>query len=639
MTHRQKKSLYRILLGAVLLIAAMLCDRFALPSAAPLFLRLVLYLPAYFTVGYDVLWRAARNILHGQVFDENFLMVIATLGALAVGFLPSAEPEFTEAVFVMIFYQTGELFQRIAVGKSRRSISALMDIRPELARVEREGKEIEVSPDAVAVGEVIVVRAGEKIPLDGCVLTGRSDLNTVALTGEAIPRAVDVGESVVSGCTNLTGVLRVRVEKPFSESTVSRILQLMENMGTRKSRSEKFITRFAKYYTPLVVFAALLLAFLPPLLSGDFGGSFATWLTRALTFLIVSCPCALVISVPLSFFGGIGGASRRGVLIKGSQDLEALARAEIAVFDKTGTLTCGSFTVTHVYPVGISKEELLRLAAAAEAESNHPVAKALQRAAEGAALPRASQITEVAGRGVRAVVDGTEIAVGNAALMRELGVNVALPEANGTLLFASRQGTYLGAIVISDTVKAGAKEAVDDLYALGMRRTVMLTGDRKESAAQVASSLGLSEWRAELLPADKVREVEVLLATPHKGTLLFVGDGINDAPVLARADVGVAMGALGSDVAIEASDIVLMDDDPRKLACAVRHARRTLRIVRQNIVLALAVKVAVLICSALGLLGGLQMPLAIFADVGVAVIAILNAMRTLRVAPLRNAMK
>ena len=618
-------------MGAVLLIAAMLCDRFALPSAAPLFLRLALYLPAYFTVGYDVLWRAARNILHGQIFDENFLMVIATLGALVVGFLPSAEPEFAEAVFVMIFYQTGELFQRIAVGKSRRSISALMDIRPELARVEREGKEIEVSPDAVAVGEVIVVRAGEKIPLDGCVLTGRSDLNTVALTGEAIPRAVDVGESVVSGCTNLTGVLRVRVEKPFSESTVSRILQLMENMGTRKSRSEKFITRFAKYYTPLVVFAALLLAFLPPLLSGDFGGSFATWLTRALTFLIVSCPCALVISVPLSFFGGIGGASRRGVLIKGSQDLEALARAEIAVFDKTGTLTCGSFTVTGIYPVGISKEELIRLAAAAEAESNHPVAKALQQAAEGEILPRASRITEVAGRGVRAVVDGAEIAVGNAALMRELGVDVTLPNGQGTVIFVSRLGTCLGAILISDTVKAGAKEAVADLCLLGVKRTVMLTGDRTESAAHVAETLGISEWRAELLPADKVREVEVLLATPHKGALLFVGDGINDAPVLARADVGVAMGALGADVAIEAADVVLMDDDPRKLADAVRHARRTLRIVRQNIVLALAVKAAVLACSALGLLGGLQMPLAIFADVGVAVIAILNAMRTLRV--------
>ena len=630
MTPRQKKSLYRIIAGAVLLIAAMLLERLAMPSA-PLLLRLALYLPAYFTVGYDVLWRAACNILHGQVFDENFLMVIATLGALVVGFLPSAEAEFAEAVFVMIFYQTGELFQKIAVGKSRRSISALMDIRPALARVERDGKEIEVAPESVAVGEVIVVRPGEKIPLDGCVLTGRSDLDTVALTGEAIPRAVDVGESVVSGCTNLTGVLRVRVEKPFSESTVSRILQLMENMGTRKSRSEKFITRFAKYYTPIVVISALLLAFLPPILLGDFVGSFAVWLTRALTFLIVSCPCALVISVPLSFFGGIGGASRRGVLIKGSQDLEALSRAEIAVFDKTGTLTCGSFAVTGIYPVGISKEELIRLAAAAEAESNHPVAKALQRAAEGESLPRALQITEVAGRGVRAVVDGAEIAVGNATLMRELGVDVRLPNGQGTVLFVSRLGTYLGAILISDTVKAGAREAVAALSCLGVKRTVMLTGDRTESAAHVAASLGISEWRAELLPTDKVREVEVLLSTPHKGALLFVGDGINDAPVLARADVGVAMGALGSDVAIEAADVVLMDDDPGKLACAVRHARRTLRIVRQNIVLALAVKAAVLACSALGLLGGLQMPLAIFADVGVAVIAILNAMRTLRV--------
>ena len=630
MTSRQKKSLYRIIAGAVLLIAAMLLERLAMPSA-PLLLRLALYLPAYFTVGYDVLWRAARNILHGQVFDENFLMVIATLGALAVGFLPSAEAEFAEAVFVMIFYQTGELFQKIAVGKSRRSISALMDIRPALARVWRGGSEIEVAPESVAVGEVIVVRPGEKIPLDGCVLTGRSDLDTVALTGEAIPRAVDVGESVVSGCTNLTGVLRVRVEKPFSESTVSRILQLMENMGTRKSRSEKFITRFAKYYTPIVVISALLLAFLPPILLGDFVGSFAVWLSRALTFLIVSCPCALVISVPLSFFGGIGGASRRGVLIKGSQDLEALSRAEIAVFDKTGTLTCGSFAVTGIYPVGVSEKELIRLAAAAEAESNHPVAKALQQAAEGESLPRPSQVTEVAGRGVRAVVDGAEIAVGNATLMRELGVDVRLPNGQGTVLFVSRLGTYLGAILISDTVKAGAGEAVAALSRLGVKRTVMLTGDRTESAAHVAETLGISEWRAELLPADKVREVEVLLSTPHKGTLLFVGDGINDAPVLARADVGIAMGALGADVAIEAADVVLMDDDPGKLADAVRHARRTLRIVRQNIVLALAVKAAVLACSALGLLGGLQMPLAIFADVGVAVIAILNAMRTLRV--------
>ena len=630
MTYRQKKNLCRIIAGAVLLIAAAACERSVL-SHAPLLWRLALYLPAYLTVGYDVLWRAVRNIAHGQVFDENFLMCIATLGALAVGFLPSAEPEFAEAVFVMIFYQTGELFQSVAVGKSRRSISALMDIRPELARVERNGKEMEVSPDAVAVHEVIVVRPGEKIPLDGCVLSGRSDLNTVALTGEAIPRAVAAGERVVSGCTNITGALRVRVEKPFADSTVSRILRLMENMGTRKSRSEKFITRFAKYYTPLVVIAALLVAFLPPMLLGDFGGNFAVWLSRALTFLIVSCPCELVISVPLSFFGGIGGASRRGVLIKGSQDLEALSLAEIAVFDKTGTLTCGSFTVTDIYPVGISQKELIRLAAAAEASSNHPVAKALQQAAEGEVLPRSTQITEVAGMGVRAVVEGREVAVGNAALMREYGLNTIAPDAQGTVVFVSRQGTYLGAIVISDTVKTGAGEALAALSRLGVRRTVMLTGDREESARAVAKAIGITEWRAALLPVDKVREVEVLLTSPHSGTLVFVGDGINDAPVLARADVGVAMGALGSDVAVEAADVVLMDDDPRKLAFAIGHARRTLRIVRQNIVLALCVKAAVLLCSAIGLLGSLQMPLAIFADVGVAVIAILNAMRTLHV--------
>ena len=630
MTYRQKKNLYRIIAGAVLLIAAAVCERSVL-SHAPLLWRLALYLPAYAAVGYDVLWRAVRNIVHGQVFDENFLMCIATLGALAVGFLPSAEPEFAEAVFVMIFYQTGELFQSVAVGKSRRSISALMDIRPDLARVERDGREIEVSPDAVAVHEVIVIRPGERIPLDGCILSGSSDLNTVALTGEAIPRAVQTGDRVVSGCTNLTGVLRVRVEKPFADSTVSRILRLMENMGTRKSRSEKFITRFAKYYTPLVVIAALLVAFLPPMLLGDFGGNFAVWLSRALTFLIVSCPCALVISVPLSFFGGIGGASRQGVLIKGSQDLEALANAEIVVFDKTGTLTCGSFTVTGVYPVDISQKELIRFAAAAEAGSNHPVAKALQQAAQGEVLPRPTQITEVAGMGVRAVVEGKEVAVGNAALMRECGLNVIAPDAQGTVIFVSRQGTYLGAIVISDTVKTGAGEALAALSGLGVRRTVMLTGDREEGARAVAKAIGITEWRAELLPVDKVREVEVLLTSPHSGTLVFVGDGINDAPVLARADVGVAMGALGSDVAVEAADVVLMDDDPRKLALAIGHVRRTLRIVRQNIALALCVKAAVLLCSAIGLLGGLQMPLAIFADVGVAVIAILNAMRTLHV--------
>lgn len=617
----------RIIGAALLLLAAFLAERFALESAHMVW-RLCLYLPAYFTIGYDVLWRALRNILRGQVFDENFLMAVATVGALTIGFLPGARAELAEAVFVMIFYQTGELFQSIAVGKSRRSIAALMDIRPVLARVERDGQELELPPEEVVVGETVLIRPGERVPLDGRVLDGCSELNTLALTGEAMPRAVCVGDPVISGCTNMSGALRMRVEKPFSESTVSRILQLMESMSERKARSERFITRFARYYTPFVVISALLLAFLPPLFSGNFAGNIATWLARALTFLVISCPCALVISVPLAFFGGIGGASRMGVLIKGSQDLEALAAMEIAVFDKTGTLTEGSFTVTETVTEEIAPSQLLALAAAAEAHSNHPIAKAICAAAGKHPAPQS--VTEVAGKGVRAVVNGEEIAVGNAALMRDVGAEIAFQSHAGNAVFVARSGTYLGNIVISDTIKPSAGEAIESLRSCGVKRTVMLTGDRTETALAVASAVGVDEVRAELLPADKVREVEVLLASPRKGTLAFIGDGINDAPVLARADVGVAMGALGADVAIEAADVVLMDDDPRKLPRAIRHARRTLRIVRQNIVLALGIKGAVLICSALGLLGGLQMPLAIFADVGVAVIAILNAMTALK---------
>lgn len=614
--------------AAVLLSAAFAVERLAFREAHAL-LRLLLYLPAYLLAGYDVLWRAVRNILRGQVFDENFLMAIATVGALVIGFLPDTDAEFAETVFVMIFYQTGELFQSIAVGKSRRSISSLMDIRPELARVEREGTEAEVAPEEVCVGEIIVVRPGERIPLDGVILTGNSDLNTLALTGEAAPRAVSAGDVVASGCTNLTGALRVRVSKAYADSTVAKILSLMEEMGTRKSRSEQFITRFAKYYTPFVCVAALLVAFLPPLFLGDFAGEFVTWFSRALTFLVISCPCALVISVPLSFFGGIGGASRIGVLIKGSQDLEALAQAEIAVFDKTGTLTEGRFVVTEVVCSKMTDtRELLRLAAAAEAHSNHPIAKAI--CAEAGEHPVSQTVTEVAGKGVRAMVEGREIAVGTPTLMRELGAEIdSIPQSENAV-FVSRSGTYLGYIVISDTVKAGAKEAIGALRECGVRRTVMLTGDRAATADAVAEAVGVDEVHAELLPVDKVREVEVLLTAPHRGTLVFVGDGINDAPVLARADVGIAMGALGADVAIEAADVVLMDDDVRKIARVVKHARRTLGIVRQNIVLALTVKAAVLLCSAIGVLGRWQMPLAIFADVGVAVLAILNAMRSLR---------
>ncbi|MBR6728224.1 MAG: cadmium-translocating P-type ATPase [Clostridia bacterium] len=627
MTCKQKKNLWRII-GAVLLLAAAVAAEQLWLSQIWLLWRLALYLPAYFLVGWDVLWRALRNICHGQVFDENFLMAIATVGALVLGFLPDAEPEFAEAVFVMAFYQTGELFQSIAVGKSRRSIAGLVNLRPELARVVREEKEIEVRPEDVAVGEVIVIRPGEKIPLDGVILRGSSDVNTLALTGEAEPRAVDVGAQVISGCTNLTGVLHVRVEKPFAECTVSRIMQLMQDMGERKSQSERFITRFAKYYTPFVVLAAVALALLPPLLAESFAASFAMWLSRALTFLVISCPCALVISVPLSFFGGIGGASRIGVLIKGSQDLEKLAAVDTVVFDKTGTLTEGSFKVTAVHSVQIGESELLALAAAVERFSNHPIAKAICAASRGDLT--ATDVVEVAGRGVRATVSGESVSVGNATMMAEMGLTVEPPVDGKTAIFVARCGTYLGCIVISDTVKSGAADAVSELRRCGVKRTVMLTGDRAAAADAVARAVGVDAVRADLLPADKVQEVERLLEDGQAGTLAFVGDGINDAPVLARADLGIAMGALGSDVAIEAADIVLMDDDPRKIARAMRHARRTLRIVRQNIVFALGVKAAVLLCSAFGLLGAWQMPLAIFADVGVAVIAILNAMRTLR---------
>ncbi len=639
MSRKQKKMRNRILLSAGLLVVAFLLEKTVL-AGAPLWALLLIYLPAYFVAGYDVLWRAARNIAHGQVFDENFLMCVATVGALAVGFLPSGDAEFAEASFVMIFYQTGELFQSVAVGKSRKSISALMNIRPDVAIVVRDGVESEVSPESVAVGETILLRPGDRIPLDGEVLTGTSDLDTVALTGESAPRAVAPGDKVISGCTNLSGVLTVRVSSVYGESTVARVLELVENSAAKKSKSEQFITRFARYYTPAVVIAAVLLAFLPPIFSGDFAGNFTLWLTRALTFLVVSCPCALVISVPLAFFGGIGGASRFGVLIKGSKDLEALARTEICAFDKTGTLTRGNFEVAGVYSGskhstsgGISEEELLLLGASAEAHSTHPVGKALLNAAakKGLELLPVGEVREVAGRGVVATIGGDEIAVGNDKLMHECGIAEVLTDVPvGTVIHIAKNGTYMGAILISDTLKPGAAEAIRGLQEAGVRRTVMLTGDREAVAAAVAKELGLTEYHAELLPADKVNEVEALLNAPRRGGVAFVGDGINDAPVLSRADVGIAMGALGSDAAIEAADVVLMDDDPRKISRVIRQARKTIGIVRQNIVLALAIKAIVLVCSAFGWLGALQMPLAVFADVGVAVLAILNSMRALR---------
>lgn len=637
MSRKQKKMRNRIFLSAGLLAVAFILEKTVL-AEAPLWALLLLYLPAYFVAGYDVLWRAARNIAHGQVFDENFLMCVATVGALAVGFLPAGEAEFAEASFVMLFYQTGELFQSVAVGKSRKSISALMNIRPDVAIVVRDGVESEVSPESVAVGEIILLRPGDRVPLDGEVLTGNSDLDTVALTGESAPRAVTPGDRVISGCTNLSGVLTVRVSSVYGESTVARVLELVENSAAKKSKSEQFITRFARYYTPAVVIAAVLLAFLPPIFSGDFAGNFTLWLTRALTFLVVSCPCALVISVPLAFFGGIGGASRFGVLIKGSKDLEALARTEICAFDKTGTLTRGNFEVAGVYPAkhgaseGITEKELLLLGASAEAHSTHPVGKALLGAAaeKGLSLLSAGEVREVAGRGVVATVNGDEIAVGNGKLMHESGIDEVLTDLPvGTVIHIAKNGSYMGAVLISDTLKPGAAEAIKGLQEAGVRRTVMLTGDRRAVAESVAKELGLTEYHAELLPADKVNEVEALLNAPRRGGVAFVGDGINDAPVLSRADVGIAMGALGSDAAIEAADVVLMDDDPRKIARAIRQARKTLAIVRQNIVLALSVKAIVLVCSAFGLLGALQMPLAVFADVGVAVLAILNSMRAL----------
>ena len=630
MTRKQKRLLSRIVSAAILLSTALVCDRY-LGEKLNTVQLLCIYLPAYLAAGIDVLKRAFKNIIGGQIFDENFLMALATLGALAIGFLPEGEPELAEAVLVMIFYQIGELFQSIAVGKSRRSIAALMDIRPDTARVLRGDAELEASPDTVAVGELISVRPGERIPLDGTVVEGCSDLNTVALTGEALPRAVKVGDAAISGATNLWGALVIRVEKRYSDSTVARILSLVENAAAKKAKAEKFITRFAKYYTPFVVISPLLVAFLPPLFSGAFLTSFPSWLARALTFLVISCPCALVISVPLSFFGGIGGASRHGILIKGAMHLEQLAKAKTVVFDKTGTLTKGTFAVTSICPKSGTAKELLLLAAAAEQHSNHPIAKALL-AATSSPLPQAKEIREVAGRGVIAQVIGQEIAVGNEALMHDMGAAYTVVQEHDTLVHVAKNGIYLGYIAISDTLKLTAKDAILALCDAGITHTVMLTGDRAPAARAVARELGISSWHAELLPTDKVTQIEHLLAAPHRGTVAFVGDGINDAPVLSRADVGIAMGALGSDAAIEAADVVLMDDDPRKIASAIKAARRTLRIVRQNIVLTLGVKTGVLLCSALGLLGTWQMPIAIFADVGVLVLAILNAMRTLKTA-------
>ncbi len=632
LTRKQRKMLYRILAAAALLIAVKL-----LPNLFPVprWMEIPLYLAPYLIIGWDVLWKAVRNILSGQVFDENFLMALATVGAFATG-------EYAEAVFVMLFYQTGELFQDYAVGKSRQSIAALMDIRPDTANLELEdGSLEEVDPEDVEVGAVVVVRPGERVPLDGEVLEGASALDTAALTGESAPRDVGAGDAVISGCVNQSGLLRVKVTKPCEESTVSKILDLVENAGEKKAASENFITRFARYYTPCVVIAAtalfllptIALALLPASAQPAFlaGTDWTGWLHRALIFLVISCPCALVISVPLSFFGGIGGASKCGILVKGSNYLETLARTETVVFDKTGTLTQGSFTVTALHPAkGVTEDALLEAAALAESWSSHPISVSLRRACGKDLDPsRVTDVEEIAGHGVTAKVDGKAVSAGNSRLMEKEGVQWEPCDLPGTIVHVTVEGRYAGHILISDLPKPEAKTLVEGLKAAGVKKTVMLTGDTEAAAKAVARDLGIDEVHAQLLPADKVERVEGLLAKKSpNAALAFVGDGINDAPVLTRADVGIAMGALGSDAAIEAADVVLMDDNPAKIAAAMRISRKTLRIVKQNIWFALGVKGAVLL---LGAFGVATMWEAVFADVGVAFLAILNAMRCLQV--------
>lgn len=595
-----------------------------------LYLEFVLFLIPYLIAGYDVLLKAARNIVNGQVFDENFLMTIATVGAFALVLFPDSQPHMAEGAAVMLFYQVGELFQGYAVGKSRQSIADMMDIAPDFANVMRDGKLVQVDPYEIGVGDEIVVKPGERVPLDGTIVEGSTQLDTAALTGESVPRHVEEGAEVISGCVNMTGKITVKVSKPFEQSTVSRILELVESASEKKAQTENFITRFARYYTPIVTIGALVLAVLPPLL---FGQSWSDWIERGLTFLVVSCPCALVISVPLSFFGGIGGASRLGILVKGGNYLEALSHTETVVFDKTGTLTNGSFNVVAVHPdaaAEVDPDLILSIAAHAEAYSDHPIAVSVKEAFTGEIdQSRIADVREEGGHGVRAVVDERVVLVGNDKLMREEGIAYHDCELTGTILHVSIDGKYAGHIIIADVVKEDAAECIKRLHAAGVRKTVMLTGDRAEVAKAVAEKLGLDEYHGKLLPEDKVNQVERLLGeTSEKGKLAFVGDGINDAPVLTRADIGIAMGAMGSDAAIEAADIVLMDDKPSKIASAIRIARKTMRIVWQNIVFALGVKFAVLVLAAVGLA---TMWLAVFADVGVAILAILNAMRCMRV--------
>ena len=618
--------LIRIIVGAVLLAVAALVEH---TVQLPVWQMLLIYLVPYMVVGYDVVGEAFEGICHGEVFDEDFLMFVATVGAMCIGFLPGAEPQFAEAVFVMLFFQVGELFEHYAEHRSRRSIRALMDIRPDTANVLRDGKIQTVSPDTIAVGETIIVKPGERVALDGEIVDGTSALNTVALTGESMPRDVHEGDQVVSGCVNMSGVLTVKVQKSFGESTASKIINMVENASEKKSKSEAFITRFARVYTPIVVIVALVLAFVPPMFCGGYVEALTTWLYRALTFLVVSCPCALVISIPLSFFGGIGGASRHGILIKGASYIDALSELDTVVFDKTGTLTHGEFCVEAIHPDKISPEELLHLAAHVERYSTHPIAVSLKQAfgneADGC---KVEDVEEIAGHGVRAVVNGHTVCVGNERMMDSVGAEWHKCHVVGTTVHVSIDGEYAGHIVVADRIKEDAADAIAGLHAMGISNTVMLTGDRKEVGEDVARRVGIDDCHTQLLPADKLGILEQLLDKKKKNrTLAFVGDGINDAPALARADVGVAMGALGSDAAIEAADVVLMDDKPSKMVTAIRIARRTLGIARQNVWFAIGVKVLVLLLAAVGLA---TMWMAVFADVGVMVLAVLNAMRTLR---------
>lgn len=623
MEKENRNKLIRIISASVLLVGSVLVER---TMNLLIWQLLLVYLVPYLVVGYDVLTEAAEDIAHGEGMDVDFLMAIATLGALCIGFMPGAEPQFTEAVFVMLFFQVGELFESFAEGRSRKSISQLMDIRPDIAHVKRGEELVDVNPEEVKVGDIVVIRPGEKVPMDGIVIDGASSLNTVALTGESVPRTIRPADDIMSGCINLNGVVTAKVTKAFGESTAAKVLNLVENATKNKSKNEKFITKFAKIYTPIVVVLALLVAVIPPLLVN--GQLWSVWIYRALTFLVVSCPCALVISVPLTFFGGIGGASRKGVLIKGSNYMETLAKVRTIAFDKTGTMTHGVFDVTAIHPENIAPNELLHLVAHVERYSTHPIALSIRKAFpdknDGCDV---KDVVETAGQGVMARINGKSVSVGNTNLMESVGAKWQPCEKVGTILHIAIDGEYAGHIVVSDKIKEDAADAVNALKAEGVKRLVMLTGDKEEVAADVAKTVGLAEYHAELLPSDKVSQVETILKENAEGAMAFVGDGINDAPVLARADVGIAMGGLGSDAAIEAADVVLMDDKPSKIAVAIRQARRTLRIARENTWFAVGIKMSVLILAFFGLA---TMWMAVFADVGVTVLVVLNAARTLK---------